>query len=838
VGYSALPSNYSRLRTQQSGISRLQNVSSPERHTLERKDGKAFRPIANNEQADEKLREILLAEAAGAGLAKPEGWGLAQALWCAHDQLPIAKLQGQVLNSVREILGKQSMSQDSMKLIGTIKEKYLEYFAESGKVRRGAKAPVWVSKEQDATFRKQELAEATEKLEELQSAQKGAQGLQQQRDEKANLLDEAKAEAEGWSKEVSAYTLREQESKQRKAEWDAKCHETEAIADRVTRISDLSSKLEHAAQSISSLSKALIEAQTAESIATGREREAEKAFEEAQVPDPEIEKLNLEIKEAEVYLADANAIVQLKSTIDRAHRLQAAINDADLNIRELNAPASSVLARMNQLIADRNSVETQLESALLHLDLAPAHDRRVRVKTGEPAGDHKIPLGATLHITGSPAIELELSGFGSLRITGPSTSGSELRQRLGALSKEINMLSAPFLTADVGLLQVRRDSADDLEETKREASAELKALVRNESLKDLGSRLKLAMKRVAAAEMRHPAWVEAPPEAQVIRNRSEVLQQADQRRRMNATQTYTIAKDAGSASVIHRKTQEADLANARQLESDARSGLKQLRSDGLSDEDRDRKRSTLAVEVLGLKEKYESILRELGKSVQNPNAKLEWWEAQRSKLERDFSAADRDLSRQLGILSTLLDQAPYERQVRLEEELETLETEIERDRLRSEALKLLYETVRDCENIVTAGAVEPVAERAAELLMRISGQSFSPVLDTELAFENISTPNSGEPVSLGSLSGGEQQQAYLAVRLALADLLTRQAGKRELVVLDDVFTNTDEERLKRVLEIINEMREHAQFLILTCHPERYTSLKDVKRIDMEKLRAG
>jgi uncharacterized protein YhaN len=112
------------------------------------------------------------------------------------------------------------------------------------------------------------------------------------------------------------------------------------------------------------------------------------------------------------------------------------------------------------------------------------------------------------------------------------------------------------------------------------------------------------------------------------------------------------------------------------------------------------------------------------------------------------------------------------------------------------------------------------------------------VLDTNLVFENISTPNSGEPVSLGLLSGGEQEQAYLAVRLALADLLTRQAGKRELVVLDDVFTTTDEERLKRVLGIINEMREHAQFLILTCHPERYASLKDVKRIDMDKLRAG
>jgi energy-coupling factor transporter ATP-binding protein EcfA2 len=146
---------------------------------LERKDGKTFRPFANNEQADEKLRELLLAGAAGTGLAKAEGWGLAQALWCAHDQLAISKLQGQALSSVHEILGAQSMSPDSMKLIGAVKERYLEYFAESGKVRGGKKAPVWVSKEQDATRLKSKLFEATDKLERLHSAQMQSQELQQ-----------------------------------------------------------------------------------------------------------------------------------------------------------------------------------------------------------------------------------------------------------------------------------------------------------------------------------------------------------------------------------------------------------------------------------------------------------------------------------------------------------------------------------------------------------------------------------------------------------------------------------------------------------------------------------
>ena len=67
-------------------------------------------------------------------------------------------------------------------------------------------------------------------------------------------------------------------------------------------------------------------------------------------------------------------------------------------------------------------------------------------------------------------------------------------------------------------------------------------------------------------------------------------------------------------------------------------------------------------------------------------------------------------------------------------------------------------------------------------------------------------------------------------------MLTKDAGQRQLVVLDDVLTATDDERLKRVLAILEEMRPHAQFLVLTCHPERYRLLKSANFIDMGTLR--
>jgi uncharacterized protein YhaN len=131
----------------------------------------------------------------------------------------------------------------------------------------------------------------------------------------------------------------------------------------------------------------------------------------------------------------------------------------------------------------------------------------------------------------------------------------------------------------------------------------------------------------------------------------------------------------------------------------------------------------------------------------------------------------------------------------------------------------------------------PVAERASKFLHRIAGKRMGAIsLSDELAPWGVGPAGTDETIDLEILSGGEREQVHLAVRLALAELLTKDAGQRQLVVLDDVLTATDDERLKRVLAILEEMRPHAQFLVLTCHPERYRLLKSANFIDMGTLR--
>jgi len=69
------------------------------------------------------------------------------------------------------------------------------------------------------------------------------------------------------------------------------------------------------------------------------------------------------------------------------------------------------------------------------------------------------------------------------------------------------------------------------------------------------------------------------------------------------------------------------------------------------------------------------------------------------------------------------------------------------------------------------------------------------------------------------------------VRLALAEMLTETEPFP--VVLDDALLATDDERLERILRCVEELQGSVQWLILTCHPERFAALAAAHRIWLE-----
>ncbi|MEK8212956.1 AAA family ATPase [Paenibacillus sp. FSL L8-0463] len=67
----------------------------------------------------------------------------------------------------------------------------------------------------------------------------------------------------------------------------------------------------------------------------------------------------------------------------------------------------------------------------------------------------------------------------------------------------------------------------------------------------------------------------------------------------------------------------------------------------------------------------------------------------------------------------------------------------------------------------------------------------------------------------GLLSRGTAEQLYLAIRLALAETMTRQASLP--LLFDDLFVNFDERRLHAALALIGELSVSRQIVMMTCH---------------------
>ena len=83
--------------------------------------------------------------------------------------------------------------------------------------------------------------------------------------------------------------------------------------------------------------------------------------------------------------------------------------------------------------------------------------------------------------------------------------------------------------------------------------------------------------------------------------------------------------------------------------------------------------------------------------------------------------------------------------------------------------------------------------------------------------ENNNAEGGDDPVFRSSLllSQGAADQLYLAVRLAICDMVL-PAEKRVPLVLDDALTNFDDSRMARALDYLLGAAAERQILLFTC----------------------
>ena len=105
---------------------------------------------------------------------------------------------------------------------------------------------------------------------------------------------------------------------------------------------------------------------------------------------------------------------------------------------------------------------------------------------------------------------------------------------------------------------------------------------------------------------------------------------------------------------------------------------------------------------------------------------------------------------------------------------------------------------------------------AGDYLAKLTGGKYDKVSLTR-QFEALAEEAGGlQPRRALALSQGTADQLYLAVRLAVCQLVLPQEEPCPLV-LDDALANFDDSRMAQALDCLSQLGEERQILLFTCH---------------------
>lgn len=166
----------------------------------------------------------------------------------------------------------------------------------------------------------------------------------------------------------------------------------------------------------------------------------------------------------------------------------------------------------------------------------------------------------------------------------------------------------------------------------------------------------------------------------------------------------------------------------------------------------------------------------------------------------------------------------------LREEIQAAEGEYGAIQLAMEAL--------DAANTALQTRFSPeLGRRAAEIFRELTDGRYTGVT-LDRSFHLTAEP-AGDSVyrDAGLLSAGAADQLYLAVRLAICDLVLPE-DRQVPIVLDDALANFDDARCAAALRYLRNAAENRQILLFTCHSREAEFFAGDPRVSIQRLTEG
>jgi len=153
--------------------------------------------------------------------------------------------------------------------------------------------------------------------------------------------------------------------------------------------------------------------------------------------------------------------------------------------------------------------------------------------------------------------------------------------------------------------------------------------------------------------------------------------------------------------------------------------------------------------------------------------------------------------------------------VLLGSERQLAESELTAQKLQFDALTLAVVALKDASTELQTRFSPLLSDTAGRIIHRLTGGRYEK-LAFDKAFDALAR-TAGETVSRSilSLSAGTADQIYLALRLAVVELILPGSDPCPLF-LDDALSNFDDGRMGLALDYLGELARRRQILLFTC----------------------
>ena len=129
-----------------------------------------------------------------------------------------------------------------------------------------------------------------------------------------------------------------------------------------------------------------------------------------------------------------------------------------------------------------------------------------------------------------------------------------------------------------------------------------------------------------------------------------------------------------------------------------------------------------------------------------------------------------------------------------------------------------------------------LGQRAAEIFRRLTAGAYDGVALDRALHVSAEPAGTAVPRDAACLSAGAADQLYLAVRLAICDLVLPEENAAP-IILDDALASFDDGRCAAALDCLREEAKKRQILLFTCHSREAAYFKDDPAVSIRHLTA-